>query len=444
MDDEKSLTSALKGGLEGLAYLAHQAIKRQNSHEFFSQLCCFVIPLIHQSQFLLPLRKKWEDEKNQHIRRTRALEKQVVNEVTSACSILEERVTRPQESLDCQNAPAKLANVRDILKTGGLYLGSPYYRQAFDALKDACRYLAHLEKKEILKGIGTVTYINHHTNGPDPKFTREPLLEYVHFHKGIELLREHQEEKEHLINTWAVWECLCLAEACWHLPKSYFDKNPIEMGSAASQQRSDHLFNLRRCWYEMQCIRTRRVEEGGPPVTFTLNSYLDYLEHILSAIVFWHSLEKEAPSRTSPTPIYALELHLHQNEIHLVVEWQKNGERSVYLLHECRDESIPHLFMKKLIENLGHPINLSDVDPGNQPSSKKLNDLGIKEPLRSVFFGKGKTRSAILERERAILEELPNIDATELTRYVTSLGITQIEGDFSRIQYGSDRERTCQ
>jgi hypothetical protein len=177
--------------------------------------------------------------------------------------------------------------------------------------------------------------------------------------------------------------------------------------------------------------------QTAKPITFTRKRYVTYPEHLSSAIVAFYNLKGSEPSSAKTYPIHALELKLHQNELHLLVECQQHGETSIYILHTCQEGAVPLKYLRMLFANIGNKVLLSSVDQGHgsQSAAKVLTALKIVPPLRKLFFAKSETHSTILYQARAVLSDHVGIDPLKITHYVCNLGLPQIEGPFSRINY---------
>ena len=245
-----------------------------------------------------------------------------------------------------------------ILETGGEYLGPAFYEMAADKLWHLCGRLAAEAQQDILAGIADVGYLDKSDwEGDKVKHWKQPHLAKVYFKESITARYEHRQIMgwDRIDNVWVVWEYLCLAEQCWHLPHSYFETQGLSMGSVTNVQRSNQLLNLRGYWWEMQGIRQQRAPDHGP-ITFTRERYSAYLGQLTSAIILFHGLRGADSSIAETSPIYALELKLEQNELHLVVEWQKEGETSIYILHTCQEGAVPLKYLQKLFNNVGKKV----------------------------------------------------------------------------------------
>ncbi len=437
------LGQALKGGLEPLAYLIQAAQSQHSGYGFLSHLCNFVVPSIRKEPALQGIREGWANERSNHVREERALQKAAIKEVTQACQNLKARLKKSKIKTR-QSCLDAIVEVEKILETGGEYLGPAFYETAANKLWHLCSCLAADAQQDILAGIADIEYIDKSDwEGNKVKHWKQPHLAKVYFKESIAALHEHQQIMgwDRIDNAWVVWEYLCLAEQCWHLPQSYFETQGLPMGSATNVQRSNQLFNLRGYWCEMQGIRQQRASDHGP-ITFTRERYFAYLSQLTSAIILFHALREADSSVAETSPIYALELKLHQNELHLIVEWQKEGETSTYILHTCQEGAVPLKYLQKLFNNVGKKVSVADIHPGGQSAAKVLTALKIEGPLRKLFFSKGETHATTLIRTRAVLSEQVGIDPIKVTQHVSALGLTQLEGSFSRINYRNCRGRS--
>ena len=428
------LTAALGNGLEGLAYLVHSAHEQQNDYGFFSHLCNFVVPFIRKSTRLQALRNHLTDQRNEYSRKERELQQRVINEITEACNTLKQRLKRLRVK-DQKLLMTQLDQISDILKTGGLDLGIPFYQIAFDRLWQFCQSLASQNHSKLLEGIAIIGDLdNTSATTEKPQQIKRPYLESVQFTISLNQLREHQKVMswERTDEPWVVWEYLCIAEQCWHLPQDYFERPGQHMSSPEEVQKSNYLFNLRSYWYKMQCIR-KQIGCEHQIVGFTRKRYGSYLEYITSAIVYWHSLREEPYADTPFKPFYSAELKLSGNELHLQIEEQEEGALATYLVHACQDDSSPIIFFRNLLENVGHRVTVPDTSPGSQTAPKLLNALKINGPLRKLFFEKGETYSTILKHKKAIIQECLNVDSKKLHEQIQNFKL--LSGALSLINY---------
>ncbi len=429
------LGQSLKRGLEPLAQLIHTTQTQSSDYGFFSHLCNFVVPFIRKTSVLKGIRDAWTAELTKYSRETRSLKLAIVREIVDACQTLKSRVKKSRIKAR-QSVLKVIDEVEDILATGGQYLGPEFYELAADRLGLLCGTLARDGRIDILAGIADVGYRDK-TGIKEGEVwsSKEPYLEQVHFKDSLIVLSEHRKAMgwDRVDNCWAVWEYLCLAEQCWHLSQSYFTTQKQIMGTVNKVQQSNQVFNLRCYWWEIQGIR-QQCKSDHSPIVFTRKRYSAYLEHLTSAIVFFCAQEGMTNSE-EVAAIYAVELKVHQNELHLLVEWHQGGEISVYILHICQESSVPLRFLQKLFDNVGNKVSIEEIDPDGQSVAKVLTALGIEQPLRKLFFPQNQTKTATLVRTRVILIEQVGVDPIKITQYIASLGLQQLEGPFSRINY---------
>lgn len=429
-----STRSVLGNNLEGLAFLLDNAHTQQSDYGFFSHLCNFVVPFLHKSKKLQPLRDQWTDQRNEHVRKERKLQQQAIKEITTACDSLKQRLKRSRLK-EKKNRLTQLDKVYEVLTTGGPYLGPPFYQTAFNQLWQLCRSLADQNNSKLLDGIATIGDLDNPSSPIEkPRQIKRPHLESVEFNTSLNKLHEHQKimEWERVDTPWVIWEYLCIAEQCWHLPQSYFEEQGLQMGTPSQVKKSNYLFNLRGYWYDMQCIRQQRKQDVHI-ISFTRKRYVNYLEHITSALVYWHHLLEEAETDTGYRQFYSAELILDGNELHLQIEEQKGGAQATFFVHACQEGATPLVFFNNLLENVGNPVEVPDTSPGSQTASKLLNALKLTGPLRDLFFKKGTTNSATLKHKKAVLEKCTNVDSKKLHKQIRDLKL--LEGALSLINY---------
>lgn len=432
-ETESLLGPALRNGLEELAYLVQKAQEQKTAYSFFSNLCNFVIPFIRKSTFLQPLRDEWNNKRNDHAREARKLKKEAIKEITQVVVTLKKhlissRIKSRQDDLQC------IQEMEEILETGGECLGAAYYEMVADKLWSLCRDLAAKDQKKILSGIAEVGYRTEYKDvEKNPQLVKVAHLESVLFKNALGRFLVHQKlagDWDRIDESWSVWELLHLAEQCWFLPPSYFEEQGLSMGTPKNVQKSNHLFNLRGCWYELQCIRNK-CNTDIRPVLFKRDRYEAYLDHIISTIVFCKGLQKKKGNKKSSIPIYSVELKLDGNEIHLLVE-EEGGAQSVYLLHSPQENGAPLYFFKELMKNQGNRVKTPEKLT-SQPTAKLLTALKITSPFRKLFFGKSETYSGILLRTKEILGKLSLEDQEKIYKKIQ--GCRLLEGSFSLINH---------
>ncbi len=168
---------------------------------------------------------------------------------------------------------------------------------------------------------------------------------------------------------------------------------------------------------------------------------------LVSEIVCWNSLKDKQPDITKnqnqthhSKPYYAIEIWLEGNELRLIIEHEKCGEKEVLLLHSFREDSTAFKFIQSLIKNPGKEVNLRDFDEGDQSAAKILCNIKVNDSLRKLVFSGSTKYKRTLKQIRVILKKHPHKTAVEITEYIRNLGLTQIEGSFLSI----DPEKTNQ
>ena len=353
--------------------------------------CKKIIPFLQTHPSLENLRIKWRKKYEELVHHYSAAEEEAFTEVKEVLFQIERSVKTQDDDIK-----KKIITIKKILSGDPSegFTFQPFYFRFDCEVKGLIQMLldqGHLEtcqKYAVLRKITKSFFIEHGSL----ELKEEYVIDRHTFAPSVEKAnsaREAMSWKQAQDPTIA-WHYFELAAWYWTTDDSYFEKDNDLL------RKKDYnplpVLSEKMTWWEVAFVK-KQSDQNIHPIVFTGPFFKEGFCTLFNEITMVASRGFDVKLESLPVDQVTLELHMQENLLWIFVYNGPSSEPKQYYLKRFNDgaslKSGPYGFIKNLLKNHrdGGMVSVDLVDK-TESIPKHIDRIGLKNPLKVLFFGK--------------------------------------------------------